>query len=107
MPASAIVTDHAGFDTYSSCYRARSVWGLDRVIVVSQSFHLARAVWLCTRLGLDVDGVAAGDAGHTSTAAYGQLREMLALDKALLDVARHRSPRFPGPPEGAFDHLTD
>lgn len=105
MPASAIVADHAGFDTYSSCYRARSVWGLDRVIVVSQGFHLPRAVWLCQRLGLDAEGVAAGDAGHRSTAAYGVLREVLAVDKAVLDVVRHRSPRFPGPPETAFDHL--
>jgi vancomycin permeability regulator SanA len=52
VPASAIVTDHAGFDTYSSCYRARSVWGLDRVIMVSQAFHLPRAVWLCQQPGL-------------------------------------------------------
>lgn len=107
VPASAIVADHAGFDTYSSCYRARSVWGLDRVIVVSQGFHLPRAVWLCQQLGLDADGVAAGDAGHRSTAGYGALREVLAVDKAVLDVVRHRSPRFPGPPEHAFDHLVD
>ncbi len=105
VPASAIVADHAGFDTYSSCYRARSVWGLDRVIVVSQAFHLPRAVWLCRRLGVDADGVAASDAGHSSTAFYGVLREVLAVDKAVLDVARRRSPRFPGPPEPAFDRL--
>lgn len=107
VPASAIVTDHAGFDTYSSCYRARSVWGLDQVIVVSQAFHLPRAVWLCQRLGLSVDGVAASDAGHSSTATGGRLREVMAIDKGLLDVARQRSPRFPGPPETAFDNLTD
>lgn len=105
VPASAIVEDHAGFDTYSSCYRARSVWGLDRVIMVSQSFHLPRAVWLCRHLGVEADGVAAPDAGHASTSAYGTLREVLAVDKAVLDVARRRSPRFPGPPEPAFDHL--
>lgn len=105
VPASAIVEDHAGFDTYSSCYRARSVWGLDRVIVVSQSFHLPRAVWLCRQLGVEANGVAAPDVGHTSSSAYGMLREVLAVDKAVLDVARRRSPRFPGPPEPAFDHL--
>ncbi|MDQ1287694.1 MAG: hypothetical protein QG622_1259, partial [Actinomycetota bacterium] len=56
VPSSAIVTDHAGFDTYSSCYRARSVWGISRAVVVSQPFHLPRAVWICRELGIDAQG---------------------------------------------------
>lgn len=105
VPTAAVVLDHAGFDTYSSCYRAHSVWGIEKAVVVSQSFHLPRAVFLCRRLGVDVTGVAAADA-EWSVTAYGWAREIPAIDKALLDLARHREPTFPGPREHDLDALT-
>jgi len=102
VPASAIVQDHAGFDTYSSCYRARSVWGISRAVVVTQPFHLTRAVWTCRALGIDAEG--AGTVGDdTSATWYGWVREVPAVDKALLDVLRDRTPTFPGPSEHALD----
>jgi vancomycin permeability regulator SanA len=102
VPASAVVQDHAGFDTFSSCYRARSVWGVSRLVVVSQPFHLTRAVWTCRRLGLEAQG--AGTASDDTDATwYGWLREVPAIDKALLDVLRDRTPMFPGPREHALD----
>jgi vancomycin permeability regulator SanA len=104
VPASAVVEDHAGFDTYSSCYRARSVWGLRSAIVVSQPFHLPRAIWTCRELGVDVVGAdtARGPFGPTW---YGRVREIPAIDKALVDVRRDRLPHFPGPREHALDGL--
>lgn len=107
VAAEAIVLDHAGFDTYSSCFRARSVWGLERAVVVTQAFHLPRAVWLCRRLGVHVEGVAASDLGYRSVSAYGWVRELPAADKALLDVVRGREPMFPGPREHTLDGVTD
>lgn len=103
VPDSAIVLDHAGFDTYSSCYRARSVWGIDRAVVVTQAFHLPRAVWLCRRLGVATEGAVAGDLGYTSVSGYGWARELPAIDKAVLDVVRGRTPIFPGPREHTLD----
>lgn len=102
VPAGAIVEDHAGFDTYSSCYRARSVWGISRAVVVSQPFHLPRAVWLCRELGVDAVGVET-ERGPFGPTWYGRVREIPAIDKAFLDVGRGRVPHFPGPREHTLD----
>lgn len=104
VPAGAVVQDHAGFDTYSSCYRARSVWGLTKAVVVSQPFHLPRAIWLCRSLGVDVVGVAT-EPGPFGPTWYGRVREIPAIDKAVLDVWRGRRPHFPGPREHDLDQL--
>jgi vancomycin permeability regulator SanA len=105
VPEAAIVLDHAGFDTFSSCYRARTVWGLSRVLVVSQAFHLSRAVWLCRRLGVAADGVATPTTYPGETRA-GWLREVPAAAKAVIDVVFGRVPQFPGPREHALDPLS-
>lgn len=105
VPDAAIVLDHAGFDTYSSCYRARSVWGLRRVVVVTQPFHLPRAVWLCDRLGVEAVGVATGSDPVPETSA-GEVREVPAATKAVLDVVLRRTPTFPGPVESALTGLS-
>jgi vancomycin permeability regulator SanA len=105
VPASAIATDHAGFDTYSSCYRARSVWAIDRAVVVSQPFHLGRAIWLCRQLGIDTVGAATGSDAVTET-FVGWVREIPAIDKSVIDVLRHRSPIFPGPRDHTLDPVT-
>lgn len=105
VPDPAIVLDHAGFDTYSSCYRARHVWGLERAVVVTQPFHLARAVWLCDRLGVDVVGVGTA-ADPVPQTTQGELREVPAAAKAVLDVVLRRRPTFPGPVEHTLDGLS-
>ena len=104
VPASAIVLDHAGFDTYSSCYRARQAFGLHRAVIVTQPFHLPRAVWLCDALGVASVGVSTG-ADPEGATLYGELRELPAAGKAVLDVVIHRTPTFPGPVEHSFDGL--
>jgi vancomycin permeability regulator SanA len=104
VPGSAIVTDHAGFDTYSSCYRARHVWGLTRAVVVSQPFHLPRAVWLCERLGIETQG-AATVSSYLGPTVSGWVREIPAIDKAAVDLLTGRKPTFPGPPERTLTPL--
>lgn len=102
VPAAAIVTDHAGFDTYSSCYRARSVWGIERAVVVSQPFHLPRAVWVCGQLGVQAQGAATAST-YPGATRQGWVREIPAINKAVLDVWRDRTPTFPGPREHTLD----
>jgi vancomycin permeability regulator SanA len=89
VPASAIVTDHAGFDTYSSCYRARSVWGITAAVVVSQPFHVGRAVWLCQRLG--VDAVGAQTVSDREPVTYSGLAARDPGDRQVGDRRRPRS----------------
>jgi vancomycin permeability regulator SanA len=102
VPASAVVTDHAGFDTFSSCYRARHVFGVRQAVVVSQGWHLPRAVWLCRQEGIDAVGAATVNAAG-SVDTFGAVREVPADLKAMIDVATGRTPRFPGPVEHSLD----
>lgn len=95
IPDENIFLDHAGFDTYSSMYRAREVFQAESLIVVSQSFHLPRAVWIGRELGLSAHGFAA-DSGRVSVKNY--LRETLADVKAVTDILMKRRPRYLGEP---------
>jgi len=77
VPSSAIVLDFAGRRTYDTCYRARAIFEVQDVILVTQQYHLSRAIYTCNALGLQVVGVSAERAG-TSYAIYGQMREIPA-----------------------------
>jgi vancomycin permeability regulator SanA len=100
VPSQRIVLDHAGFDTYDSCARAREVFGVSKAVVVTQSYHIDRAVALCRRLGVDATGV-----GDDTVRSYREpwrnsvVRERGAVVKALADVLSGRDPVFLGPRE--------
>jgi vancomycin permeability regulator SanA len=104
VPDRLIVRDYAGFDTYDSCHRAKQVFGVDHLIVVTQSFHVRRAVTLCRSAGIEADGV--GDDTVRQFANYwwrGVAREQGADVKAVWDVAVRRKPVFLGPHETGID----
>ncbi len=94
VPQSDIFLDYAGFDTYSSMYRARSVFGVTSLIIVSQRFHLPRALYISRSLGLTAYGVDASRVGDSY--AYNFLREVPASSKALWDILSHRVPKYLG-----------
>lgn len=89
IPEDAIVLDRAGFDTYSSIYRARDVFAVQSLAIVSQSFHLPRAVFIARELNIDASGVSA-DRGHYKITNY--FREMLADVKAVANLVGNRTP---------------
>jgi len=93
IPPQDIFLDHAGFDTYSSMYRAKVVFDATSATIVTQDFHLPRAVFLARTLGLNAYGY---DAGTGSVWDY--LREIPASAKALLDLIAHRVPEYLGMP---------
>jgi vancomycin permeability regulator SanA len=93
VPGEVISQDHAGFDTFSSMVRARRVFGVERPIVVTQAFHLPRALYLASSAGMDPTGVVA-DRREYPGALGMHLREMLSRPKAWLDVTTGREPRF-------------
>ena len=92
VPADKVVADYAGFDTYDSCSRAQRIFGVDRLTVVTQGYHLPRAVATCRALGLDVNGV--GDESVRGTEAWrrGALRDQVACVKTVLDLVTRRDP---------------
>ena len=97
VPEQDVFMDHAGFDTYDSMYRARDVFGIKRAVVVSQDFHVPRAVYIGRALGLEVYGV--NSTGGYYPWWYGVvIREWFARVKAVLDVEiLHPQPKFLGP----------
>ncbi|WP_250574299.1 SanA/YdcF family protein [Nonomuraea sediminis] len=101
IPASAMVLDYAGFDTWDSCVRARKVFGAQRLTVVTQLFHLPRAVALCRAAGLETYGVGDDSAKQWPAPTYSYaVRELFATGKAVADALVFKSdPVFPGPPE--------
>lgn len=102
VPAGAVVRDYAGFDTWDSCVRAHRVFGVDRALLVSQGFHIRRALALCRAAGIDAYGVGV-DEPRRGAWYYGGLREIPGAVKAAYDAAFTPAPRFLGPRERGVD----
>jgi vancomycin permeability regulator SanA len=98
VPDGRIVSDYAGFDTWDSCVRAKKIFGVDRAVLISQGFHIRRAVALCQAAGVTSYGVGVDDR-HDVTWYYGGAREIVAAGKAALDAVFRPDPRFLGPQE--------
>jgi SanA protein len=87
VPSKDIVLDYAGQRTYDTCYRARDIFGLDDAILVTQAFHLPRAIYTCNTLGIQVIGVPA-DRRNYSRGPYifWNIRELLATINAVWEL---------------------
>lgn len=109
VPSEAVFMDHAGFSTYESVYRAKDVFQAEKIIVVSQEYHLSRALYIAERLGLDAYGVAAADISYRG-AAYRSLREAAARGKDFLLAWVQPQPKYLGeavPVSGNGDSTND
>ncbi|SIN28274.1 protein SanA, affects membrane permeability for vancomycin [Micromonospora cremea] len=97
-----VVADPFGLDTYDSCVRARDVYGVERALMVTQSYHVSRAVTLCRHLGLDVDGVNARCSGcGPALLVEKSVRDYFASGKAAWDAALGRPPAVSSPVDTA------
>ena len=85
IPAADVVRDFAGRRTYDTCYRAKAIFGVERAILVTQRFHLPRAIYTCRGLGVDGVGFAADIYLYRSERYY-RLREVFATIAAWWDV---------------------
>jgi len=101
VDAARIVQDPYGLDTYDTCIRARDVYGVRRALLVTQSYHVDRAVTLCRHLDLDADGVAAPCHCSWTLHASKWFRDYLASGKAAWDVVRARPPEVTSAPDPA------
>ena len=103
VPEEVIVLDYAGRRTYDTCYRAKAIFGLDQAILVTQGFHLPRALYTCNAFGVNVSGVASDRQDYRkSSILYWNLRELPATLTALLQVHFTHPIPILGRPEPIF-----
>ncbi len=87
VPAEDIVRDYAGRRTYDTCYRANAIFGLDKAILVTQEFHLPRALYICDQLGVESTGLNADLRYYLKRSRFfWNTRESLATLTAFWDV---------------------
>ncbi|HWI54571.1 MAG TPA: ElyC/SanA/YdcF family protein [Desulfobacteria bacterium] len=96
VPEEDIFMDHAGFSTYDSMYRARDIFMVKKAVIVTQEFHLKRALYIARSLGLDVIGVTA-DKRKYAGEGYLYFRELFARTKAVAQLAISMKPKYLGP----------
>lgn len=103
VPEEAIVLDFAGRRTYDTCYRAQHIFGLDEALLVTQKYHLPRAIFTCQGMGMQVSGVAADlRIYNTHSLRFWSLRELPATMVAIWQVwVSHPLPVL-GDPEPIF-----
>ena len=90
-----IFLDHAGFDTYNSIVRAKDIFGVNEMIIVSQEFHLRRALFIAEKKGVNAYGIVADQSNYGSL-RYLKNREKLACVKAFFEVLINKNPKFRG-----------
>jgi SanA protein len=95
IDTSDIFLDHAGFDTYSSIVRAKEIFQVKDVIIVTQEFHLSRAVYIARKKGLNAYGMVADKREYLSIKRL-KIRELMANVKAFWEVLINKEPKFLG-----------
>ena len=99
-----IVLDYAGWRTYDTCYRARDIFGVKEAILVTQGYHLPRALYICNTLEISAVGLPSdGRTYRTRSLFYWNVREILATLAAFWDVHISRPTPILGEPEPIFD----
>lgn len=95
VPSENVFMDHAGFSTYESIYRAKAVFQAERILIVTQNYHLYRALYIAEKLGLDAWGVPAPGENYYGQ-SYRDFREALARIKDFFTVLFQPEPTYLG-----------
>ena len=95
IPSENIFMDHAGFSTYESIYRVKDIFEAKKVVIVTQEYHLYRALYIANQLGLEAYGVGADPRQYVG-ATYRELREILARDKDFIKCIFKPEPTYLG-----------
>lgn len=95
VPSEDIFMDHAGFSTYESMYRANYIFGVKKLVVVTQQYHLHRALYICRGLGLEALGAKADKIEYAGQ-NYRNMREWLARDKDIFTTLFKVKPTYLG-----------
>ena len=95
IDSSDVFMDHAGFSTYESLYRAKEIFGAEKVIIVTQRYHLYRALYIARQLGLEAYGVASDPRSYAGQIMR-DIREILARNKDFLNTIFWPEPSYLG-----------
>lgn len=95
VPSENIFMDHAGFSSYDSIYRAKEIFKAQKVLVVTQKYHLYRSLYIANQLGLEAYGVSSDLRKHNG-AIYREIREILARNKDFVKCVFKPSPKVLG-----------
>lgn len=109
IPSENIFMDHAGFSSYESIYRAKEIFGAKKVVIVTQEYHLYRALYIANSLGLEAYGVGSDPRQYVG-ATYRELREILARNKDFIKCIFKPEPTYLGetiPVSGSGDVTND
>jgi len=109
VPSEDIFMDHAGFSSYESIYRAKEIFGAKRIVIVTQKYHLYRALHIANSLGLEAYGVGADPRQYVG-AMYREIREILARNKDFVKCLFKPEPTYLGesiPVSGSGDITND
>lgn len=109
IPSENIFMDHAGFSTYDSIYRAKEIFGVKKVIIVSQEYHLYRALYIAESLGIEAYGYSSDTRKYKGNLKR-EIREILARDKDFVKSIIKPEPTFLGeaiPVSGAGNITND
>ena len=109
VPSEDIFMDHAGFSSYESIYRAKEIFEAKKVVIVTQEYHLYRALYIADKLGLDAYGVASDPREYVG-ATYREIREILARNKDFVKCIFKPEPTYLGdtiPVSGSGDVTND
>ena len=93
--SSDIFLDHAGFDTYDSIYRAKNIFKINKALIITQDFHLPRALYLSHKLNIEALGCRADLHDYQNISSM-KKREILARVKAWLNITLSASPKYKG-----------
>lgn len=95
VPQENLFADYAGRRTYDTCRRARELWGIEQAILVTQGYHLPRAIWTCEALGIQSDGISSTLQPYLKELAF-KIREVGAIYKAFIDLYLIEPPYIAG-----------
>jgi SanA protein len=103
IPEQDIILDYAGSRTYDTCYRAKQIFGLESVLLVTQKFHLPRALFLCNSMGIKAQGVEANNWNYSRRSlVFWNIREQFATFTAFMDLYVDKPVPILGEPEPIF-----
>lgn len=103
VPDEDIVLDYAGRSTYDTCYRAKAIFGVEDALIVTQAYHLPRAVYLCDHLGVKITGIPVEQSRYVrSRYLFWNFREAFASLAAMWDIHIAKPLPVLGDPEPIF-----